>query len=123
LEDNEELQQRILDSALANFPVIGDQIQANIGKVHGSGIALVIGIALTLYGGLGIANVTQHAMNRIWGVPMYARPGFLPRTARSVGVLATIGLGVITTTVLSGVGDRYAQGLVARIAVGLVATF
>ncbi len=122
LEGNEDLQHRIVDSALANIPIIGDQIQANIGKVQGSGIGLLIGIVLTLYGGLGIANVAQHAMNRIWSVPMYARPGFLPRTTRSVGVLATIGLGVITTTVISGIGDRYTHGLLGRIAIGLVAT-
>ena len=78
LEGNEELQHQLVDSALANFPIIGDQIQANVGKVQGSGVGLAIGIVFTLYGGLGIANVAQHAMNRIWGVPMYARPGSSP---------------------------------------------
>ena len=53
-------------------------------------------------------------MNRIWGVPVYARPGFLPRTLRSLAVLATIGLGVLATTVWSGIGDRLASGIGAR---------
>ena len=121
LQDNEELQQRVLDSALANFPIIGDQIRSSIGTVRGSGVALVIGIVLTLYGGLGIANVAQQAMNRIWGVPMYARPGFFPRTLRSLAVLATIGLGVLAATVWSGIGDRFAPGLGARVAIDIVA--
>ena len=122
LEGNEELQHQILNSALANFPIIGDQIQANVGKVHGNGVGLAIGIVLTLYGALGIANVAQHAMNRIWGVPMYARPGFFPRTARSLAVLGTIGLSVLATTVMTGFADRYAPGLGARVAIDLVAT-
>ncbi len=117
LRGNEELQHRLVDSALANFPIIGDEIQKNIGKVQGSGIALFIGLALTLYGGLGIANVAQQAMNRIWGVPVYARPGFLPRTLRSLAVLATIGLGVLATTVWSGIGDRLAPGIGARVVI------
>jgi uncharacterized BrkB/YihY/UPF0761 family membrane protein len=37
-------------------------------------------------------------------------------------VLGTIGLSVLATTVLSGIGDRYAPGLGARIAIDLVAT-
>jgi membrane protein len=34
----------VLDSALAQFPVIGDQITANIRSFHGSTVGLVIGI-------------------------------------------------------------------------------
>jgi YihY family inner membrane protein len=121
LQGNDELQHRVVDSALANFPIIGDQIQANIGTVRGSGVALVLGILLTLYGGLGIANVAQQAMNRIWAVPIYDRPGFVPRTARSMSVLATIGLGVLAATVLNGIGVGLSQGAVARAAIDAVA--
>ena len=85
LEGNEDLQHQLVDSALANFPIIGDQIQANVGKVQGSGVGLTIGIVLTLYGGLGIANVAQHAMNRIWGVPMFATRILPPDLAQPGG--------------------------------------
>lgn len=116
LDGNPELQRRILDSALANFPVIGDQIQSNITSVRGHGVALAIGIVFALYGGLGIAEVAQQAMNRIWGVPRYERPGFLPRLARSLGVVGTLGLAILATTVLSGVGNR----LAGTVAIGLL---
>src|SRR5512132_1052357 len=35
-------QQRLLDSAVADFPIIGDQVQDNIHGLRGSGIGLVI---------------------------------------------------------------------------------
>ena len=53
-----ELQQKILDSALAQFPVIGDQIGRDIGSIRGSGLALAIGVVGTLWGGLGVTQ--QH---------------------------------------------------------------
>src|SRR4051794_39026102 len=40
LAGNPELQQRLLDSALSQFPVIGDQLRTNIGAYKGSGLAL-----------------------------------------------------------------------------------
>jgi uncharacterized BrkB/YihY/UPF0761 family membrane protein len=58
LEDNADLQRSILQSALADFPVIGDQIRNNIGSVRGSGVGLLVGILVTFYGGLGIARAS-----------------------------------------------------------------
>lgn len=121
LHDNPDLQQRILDSALANFPIIGDQLRSNVTSVRGTGPALVVGILFTLYGGLGIANVSQQALNRIWGVPLYARPGFFPRLTRSLALIALLGLAILITTVLSGVGGHLAPDLVTSIGVALVA--
>jgi uncharacterized BrkB/YihY/UPF0761 family membrane protein len=72
--------------------------------VRGSGVALVIGILVTFYGGLGVANASQDAMNRVWAVPHRRRPGFLPRLLRSLMLIATLGLGILATTVLNSVG-------------------
>src|SRR4051812_6161302 len=82
------LQQDIRDSALRDFPIIGNQLGRNVGSVRGSGLALVIGILGTLWGGMGVANAAQDALNRVWGVPIKARPGFLKRVLRSVALLA-----------------------------------
>ncbi len=104
LEGNPGLRDDILNSAVTDFPIIGDQIQRNVGSVRGNGLGLAIGIIFTFYGGLGVANAAQDAMNRIWEVPMRARPGFLPRVLRSLALIGTIGLGIIITSVLSGIG-------------------
>jgi len=99
------LQHDLRTSALADFPIIGDQISRNVTSVRGSGLALVIGILGTLWGGLGIANAAQNAMNRVWEVPMRARPGFFPRIGRSLAAIGTIGIGIVVTTVISGFGS------------------
>ena len=45
LQNDPELQKRILDSALAQFPVIGPQIESNIGALTGSFVTLAVGLA------------------------------------------------------------------------------
>jgi membrane protein len=104
LQNNPSLRDNILNSAVAQFPIIGDQIRNDVGSVRGNGFGLAIGILLTFYGGLGIANAAQDAMNRVWAVPIRARPGFLPRILRSLMLIGTIGLGILVTTLLSGIG-------------------
>jgi YihY family inner membrane protein len=104
LQGHPGLQHDILNSAVADFPIIGDQIKKNVGSIHGNGLALAIGIVGTFYGGLGIANAAQDAMNRVWAVPFKSRPGFFPRIVRSLELIATLGLGILFTTVLSGIG-------------------
>jgi membrane protein len=99
------LQHSLRTSALAEFPIVGDQISRNVGGVRGSGIGLAIGLVGSLWGGLGIANAAQNALNRVWEVPRKARPGFVSRVTRSLAMIATIGLGILVTTALSSIGS------------------
>ncbi|MFF6995329.1 YihY/virulence factor BrkB family protein [Streptomyces sp. NPDC008313] len=98
LHDNEQLQRQVLHSALSEFPVIGDQIGQNIHSFQGNGVALTVGILGSLYGGLGIAQAAQYALNKIWAVPRHTRPD--PFRSRVKGLLfllvATVGLGAST---------------------------
>src|ERR1700678_3547852 len=101
LHDSPHFQRQVLDSALAQFPVVGDQIARNIHSFHGSVPGLVIGIFGCLYGGLGIVQATQNALNRVWGVPPHARPNPIRARLRSLLLLAAVGGSVIVTPVLS----------------------
>ncbi len=116
LHNDPDLQQRILDSVFAEFPILGDQIRSNVTSLQGSGVAFVFGLLGTLYGGLGIAEVSQFAMNRVWGLPLRDRPGFIPRIARSLGLLATIGVGLIVTAVISGIAGAASIPAIQRTA-------
>ena len=101
LQGSPELQQRVLDSALAQFPVIGGQIGTNIHSFHGSVLGLVTGILGSLYGGLGVVQATQNALNKMWGVPRSSRPNPITARLRSLLLLAIGGAGILATTVLS----------------------
>ena len=104
LHGNPALQQRILNSALVEFPIIGNQLKNNLGSIHGAGIGLVIGIIGTFLGARGVASAAQHALNTAWEVPKYQRPGFPLSALRSIAMIIVFGVGFIVTTALSGVG-------------------
>ena len=74
LANNQELQQHIIDTLIAQFPVLGSQIQDSITTIQGSGIGLVVGILGTLWGGLGITQSAQDAMNAVWNIPAGSDP-------------------------------------------------
>ncbi|MHA6758222.1 YihY/virulence factor BrkB family protein [Streptacidiphilus sp. PAMC 29251] len=101
LHGNPHLQQEVLDSALGQFPVIGDQIGANIHSFHGNTFALVVGIVGSLYGALGIAQAAQNALNRIWAVPHFRRPNPLKGRLRSLILLGLLAVGVVLTSALA----------------------
>src|SRR6185437_422368 len=104
LHGNPHLQHEVLDSALAQFPVIGDQITSDIRSFHGSTAGLVIGMLGCVYGGLGIVQAVQTMLNKVWGVPRNSRPSPLRSRLRSLLLLAVGGSSVIVTTVLSALG-------------------
>jgi membrane protein len=74
LHSDPALQQALLGSALKQFPIIGPQLQQNVSAIHGSGLGVIVGILVAVYGGLGVSVAIQTAMNRVWAVPRFARP-------------------------------------------------
>lgn len=105
LQGNADLQERVLDSALTQFPVIGDQIASNIHSFHGSVLGLVIGLLGSLYGGIGVVQATQSTLNKVWGVPRSSRPNPVRARLRSLLLLAVGGAVILVTTVLSALAS------------------
>jgi YihY family inner membrane protein len=116
LSGNPELQQRILTSALSEFPVVGSQLHEP-SRIGGGAAGLVIGILGALYGALGVAQATQYAMNTVWQIPRNNRPNPLKARGRSLLLLGTAGLAVVGTTTLStfGSGDAGSLGDVVKV--------
>jgi len=125
LRGNPDLQRSIVDSALANFPIIGTQISRNVRALAGSGLALGIGIALTLWSGLRVAKAMQSAMNTVWNVPYKRRPNFLFSTLRAVALLAVLGVLTLVSAAAGGVGAGSSNWLlgILGIAISLVLNF
>jgi YihY family inner membrane protein len=101
LAGDPELQQRVIDAAMAQFPVLGPQLQGSIRVIQGSGIGLVVGILGTLWGGLGITQSAQDAMNALWAIPRRSRPGYWLRLARGLGFLVLLAGGVVAAAALA----------------------
>ena len=113
LASDPELEQAVIDTLARQFPVLGSQIESSIRTIQGSGLALVVGILGTLWGGLGITQSFQDALNDIWNIPRRARPNFWWRLARGLGALLLVAGEVVAATVLAQRGIT-GQGLLDR---------
>ncbi len=113
---------RVEHSALAQFPVIGNQLGGSIHALHHrSAVGLAVGIVGLVWGSQGAVQSGQYAMAEVWNVPHLARPGFVARLGRTVGTLAVVGTFLLVSTALAGtltVGSRSPAVMVA----GVVAT-
>lgn len=105
LDGDPALQRDLVDSALADFPVIGVQLRRNVHALSGQGVAFVIGLLVLVWGALGVANAAQHAIATVWSVPGRARGGFAPRIGRSLLLLVVLAFGVVVTTALAAAAD------------------
>jgi membrane protein len=102
LKNDPELKNTLTNSALAQYPVIGTQINAKLGTIPGTGLPLVIGAILLLLGCRGVANAMQNALCEVWGIARDKRPGFPMSQVWSFALLLTVAIGFIATTFLSG---------------------
>ena len=111
LHGNPHLQARIVNSALAQFPVIGHQLGTH--SLQGSGLALGLGLAAALWAGMGAVLAAENAMDQLWGVPFTRRPGFLRARVQALALLLALAVWAIGGTVLAGaatVGTGYGIG-------------
>jgi YihY family inner membrane protein len=105
LADDPAARTRVLHSALGEFPIIGQTLGNNIHALkRGSALGLIVGILGLVYGSTGLAQAGQYAMAQVWNIPGAARPGFLPRLARSGIFLVVLAVGLIVSTALAGFG-------------------
>ncbi|QMU70523.1 YihY/virulence factor BrkB family protein [Streptacidiphilus sp. P02-A3a] len=121
LRGNPQLQHDVLNSALADFPIIGDQLRGNVHSLQGNALAVTAGCLGLLYGSLGIAQTLQFAMAQVWNIPGTRRPGYLPRLARSLLLITTLGLGLLLTSTATGLLATTGRGPVTTV-LGLLAS-
>ena len=103
IQNDPALQDRLLDTALSRFPVVGPQISANIDEIQGSSFALIAGIVLALWSGTAVVTSTQWAMDDVWDVPRAERPGLPTRVLRALLLLLALGASIVVSAFLSGI--------------------
>lgn len=100
LAGDPQLREEAVDSVLAQFPVIGEEVRR--ASLEGSGVALAIGIAGSLWAGFGVVVAAERALDRVWAVPHRDRPDFFSSRLRALALLALLGTLTIASTVASG---------------------
>ncbi len=102
LNAHPHLRHEVLNSALAQFPLVGTDLAANIKAMHRNSVfGLAVGIVGLVWGSMSLGQNGIFTMAQVWNLPGPERPGFPKRLARSLAFLAVLGLGVIVGTFLA----------------------
>ncbi len=102
LQGYPELETRVLNSALAQFPIIGGEI-GKTGGLKGSAGGIVFGSLGALYGAVGLGLSLQNVQAAAWAVPRNIRPHPVLTRVTSLFLLATAGSMILGVFVLSAV--------------------
>lgn len=102
LDGRPTLQDQVLDSALGQFPIIGDALGRPEG-ITGSTGGIVVGSLTALYGALGLGLALQNVQSAAWAVPRNSRPHPVMTRVNSLFILAVAGTAIFTVFVGSAV--------------------
>lgn len=105
LQGQPSLQEEILSTALAQFPIVGDQLGRPEG-IQGSTSAVVVGTLTALYGVVGLGQAAQNAVNAIWAIPRNSRLNPVVSRLRSLVWLVFAGLALVLIAVLTSLGGH-----------------
>jgi membrane protein len=100
LQGNDGLRDRLLDSALSQFPIIGDQLGRPEG-LQGSTGAIIVGALTATYGAMGLGQAIQNAANIAWSVPRNSRANPFLLRLRSLAFLSIGGIGILVLAVVT----------------------
>jgi YihY family inner membrane protein len=101
LQNDSQLKQRIVTSITNYFPLIGPDLQENLHGFSKTGLPLLVGIAILIYGLRGAADVYRHTVNNIWHVPEKDRSGFWPALGRSSMIVAIAAGGFFASAIFT----------------------
>ena len=132
LRGEPQWQQQILDSALAQFPIIGDELGRPEG-IQGSFGGVAVGAVAALYGALGLGQALQNTQHVAWSVPRNSRPNPVYARVKTLVLLMTAGVSLLTVSILATTasttdlfGEMVGEGLkvfLPLVTVAVVGTF
>lgn len=102
LRADDDLRNRLLDAVWKQLPFVGPDIRGGVEPLAGNPLIVVASLLVTVWGARRVAQASQDAVNQMWGVPMYARPGFFPKMLRTVAVFALLGVATLGTSIMTG---------------------
>jgi len=115
LSGHPAVREQLINSALGQFPVIGDQLRSDAHPLTGNTVALFLGIAGTIYGSVGIGLAAQNAMNTVWNIPFVRWPNIWFRYLRTFAIIGILALASLTSTALAAFTTAVARGAGAAI--------
>jgi inner membrane protein YhjD len=121
LAGDTSLMNSVKDSVLGRFPVIGQTLQHD--SLHGNVLALISGIALSLWSSLGITGAMITALDHIWAIPQQERANFFKKKLRGLLVLFAVGTLFVIATAASGIVSSGLGGGAVLHVFGIIVSF
>jgi len=116
LEGNKDLQDRIIDGALADIPVLGQQLQANPASLTGNWWALIIGLGGALWSSTKAFVALQQAQDDVWEIHVDHRDAMPKQRGKALLGLVFIGAAQIGTIVITTIVNAAGLPIVGRLA-------
>jgi YihY family inner membrane protein len=114
------LRHEVLKAVTDQFPLIGGQLTGNVHALRRASVgSLIAGLLVLVWGAKGLAQAGLFTMAQVWNLPGPARPGYVPRLGRSMLFLGVLGIGVIASTLLTGL-DAYGHNVVITVVLAQV---
>ncbi len=98
----------VLGHVAQMFPLLDPK---TVKGLSGQWWTVVLGLGTALWSGSGVVRTAQYAFNSVWGVPREQAAGLVKQLLRTVVILGTVGLGLVLTTLLSGLVASSASGV------------
>ena len=120
---NPSFRANALNAVAGQVPLIGNQLTGSVQHLQRSSlIGLIVGVIGLIWGASGLAQAGLFTMAQVWCLPGTKRPNYWVRLARSLMFLAFLGIGVVVTTPVAGLGALGHHALVWRVGGLLVST-
>jgi len=88
LDGNQDLQDKIVDGAADEIPILGQKLKDDPRSLNGSVIGLIFGLAAALFASTKAFVGLQGALDDTWEVDVEDRAGFVPQRGKAfVGIL------------------------------------
>ena len=115
LEGNEDLQQRIIDGALADIPVLGQQLQDDPASLSGNIWALLIGLGGALWSSTKAFVAMQLAFDDVWEVDVDHRDAMPKQRGKALLGILFIGGAQVGSIVIAALVNSAGLPDVGRI--------
>lgn len=106
LQDNPDLQQDIVDGALADIPVLGSQLQSDPASLDGNVFVLIFGLVLALWSATKAFVALQGALDDIWEIVVDDRPGMPVQRAKALLGVVILGIAQLASMTIAMVVNR-----------------
>lgn len=118
LDGNEDLRQRLIDGAMAEIPVIGDEIASDPNAISGNWFGLVVGLGGALWSSTRAFVGFQSAIDDTWEVPLDGRASMPIARGKALVGLAIIGASqvgsIAITSIVSAADLPVASGVLLQ---------